>query len=673
MECTNAALYTRLFSLSMMMCPMTHTIQSSRISLDACSAFCAPQRWLVALVLGLLLMAGTLHSASAQTTTIERLTSPNARSGGFYGFSIDFDAASSNFMVGALAEGFNVSSPRGRAYIYGISVTAPPFLRATLDPPAGSIEGSSQWGRSVAVGTSVFSTSYFVGTPLDNNTTLTPGFPVDNTGSWSRFELLSGSYSRVRTYELGSRDRARRLLGIGLALDGTTLAAGASTSADSFSPGGRVHIRNLTGLTSGANGATIASPSPQEGAQFGRGLALDGDRLIITALNYDSGSLTNRGDAYVFLRDPATSTWSQEQQLVPAGLTDGARYGRAAALAGNLAFISASGQDVGATPDAGAVYVWTRDPVAGTWTNTQTLAAPAPETDAIYGYDLSYDTFTSTLYVGAPREDVSSPGTVTDAGIVYAYQQDGSGTWQEQLRFASTNPQSGALFGAALSADGDKLIASAYSEDIPDGAGGTFTDAGAVYVYDMVSALPVELATFNARLQGTTAHLQWRTLSETDNAGFHVEHRAPGARFQDVDFVSGAGTTSEPQSYAIRINNLSAGTHAFRLRQVDLDGTATRSDVITAEVRTPAGVSPVWPNPSRGLAQAEVTVGAPGRIQAAVYDLLGRRVLTVHDGLAQPEAPVALQIATDALPSGMYLLRVQTPQETTLRRFTVVR
>ncbi|PEN09338.1 hypothetical protein CRI93_01000 [Longimonas halophila] len=653
--------------------PMTHTIQSSQISLDSCSAFCAPQRWLVALVLGLLLMVGTLHSASAQTTTIERLTSPNARGGGFYGFSVDFDAASGNFMVGALAEGVNVSSPRGRAYIYGTSVTAPPFLRATLDPPIGPIEGSSQWGRSVAVGTSAFSTSYFVGTPLDNNTTLTPGFPVDNTGSWSRFEFLSGSYSRVRTYELGSRDRARRLLGIGLALDGTTLAAGASTSADSFSPGGRVHIRNLTGVTSGSNGATIASPSPQENAQFGRGLALDGDRLVVTALNYDDGGLTNRGNAYSFIRDPATSTWSQEQQLVPTGLTDGAQYGRAVALAGDVAFISASAQDVGATPDAGAVYVWMRDPATGTWSYMQTLTAATPETDAIYGYDLSYDTFTGTLYVGAPREDISSPSAVTDAGVVYAYQQDGSGTWQEQLRFASTNPQSGALFGAALSVDSDKLIASAYSEDIPDGAGGTFTDAGAVYVYDMVSALPVELATFEARLQGTTAHLQWRTLSETDNAGFHVEHRAPGARFQDVDFVSGAGTTGEPQSYAIRIKNLSAGTHAFRLRQVDLDGTATRSDVLTVEVRTPAGVSPVWPNPSRGLAQAEVTVGAPGRVQAAVYDLLGRRVLTVHDGLARPDAPVALQIATDALPSGMYLLRVQTPQETTLRRFTVVR
>jgi hypothetical protein len=434
-----------------------------------------------------------------------------------------------------------------------------------------------------------------------------------------------------------------------------------------------VYIRELTGLTTGTNEAVIDSPDPQADAQFGRGLALDGDRLLATALLYDAGGLTNRGNAYSFTRDPATSTWSQEQQLVPAGLTDGAQYGRAAALAGNLAFISASQQAVGSTADAGAVYVWERDPSTGTWTHTQTLTAAVPETGSIYGYDLSYDVTTATLYVGAPREDVTSPTALTDAGVVYAYQQDGSGTWQETLRFASTNPQADALFGVALSAEGDQLVASAYNENIPDGSGGTITDAGAVYVYQTVSALPVELATFDAHLQGTTAHLQWRTLSETNNAGFHVEHRAPDARFQDVDFVSGAGTTSEPQSYSIRINNLSAGTHAFRLRQVDLDGTATRSDVITAEVRTPAGVSPVWPNPSRGLAQAEVTVGAPGRIQAAVYDLLGRRVLTVHDGLAQPEAPVALQIATDALPSGMYLLRVQTPQETTLRRFTVVR
>ncbi|MFO8232431.1 MAG: T9SS type A sorting domain-containing protein [Longimonas sp.] len=643
---------------------MTYNVQASETSTN--SSRCGPPNWFFVVLLSTLLAFGAAYNASAQT--VERLESPNARAGGFYGFSVDFDAASGNFMVGAIRE---PTTDRGRVYLYGTSPSTPVFLRTEL-VPVSTVNNGSDYGRSVAVGTSVFGTSYFIGAPLDDNESLA-GSTVQDTGSWTRFEFLSGSYSRVRTYELGSRDQARRLLGIGLALDGTTLAAGASTSADSFSPGGRVHIRNLTGVTSGSNGATIASPSPQENAQFGRGLALDGNRLVITALNYDDGGLTNRGNAYSFTRDPSTSTWSQEQQLVPTGLTDGAQYGRAVALAGDVAFISASAQDVGATPDAGAVYVWTRDPATGTWSHTQTLTAATPETDAIYGYALSYDTSTSTLYVGAPREDISSPSAVTDAGVVYAYQQDGGGTWQEQFRFASDTPQSGALFGASLSAGADKLVVGAYSEDVSDGAGGTIADAGAVYVYDMVSALPVELAGFEARLQGTTAHLQWRTLSETDNAGFHVEHRAPGGRFQDVDFVPGAGTTSEPQSYSIRMDDLSSGTHAFRLRQVDLDGTATRSDAITVEVRTPAGVSPVWPNPSRGLAQAEVTVGAPGRVQAAVYDLLGRRVLTVHDGLAQPDAPVALQIATDALPSGMYLLRVQTPQETTMRRFTVVR
>lgn len=652
---------------------MTNNVQTLFSSHRSARTGPLPHRWLAVLVLGLLLAAGGTYSTFAQTTTIERLESPNPRTDGRYGFSVDLDAVGNRFMVGAYQEGANVTNPRGRAYIYGLSATGPSFLEATLTPPAGGINGSAQWGRTVAVGTSVYSTSYFVGAPLDDNDALFSGTGVDDTGSWSRYELTSGTYSRIRTYELGTRDLDRRLFSIGLALDGTTLAAGASTSASSGSPGGRVYIRNITGLTSGSNGAVLSSPSPQANAQFGRGLALDGDRLVITALNYDSGGLTNRGDAYVFLRNTSTSTWSVEQQLVPTGLTDGAQYGRAAAIDGNLAFISASGQDAGSTPGAGAVYVWERDPSTGTWTNTQTLTASTPETGSIYGYDLTYDAATAVLYVGAPREDVTSPTALTDAGVVYAYELNGSGVWQETLRFASTNPQADALFGVALHAEDDQLVASAYNENIPDGNGGTITNAGAVYLYQTASALPVELAAFDAQSHGSTVNLQWRTLSETNNAGFHVEHRAPeAARFQNVGFVAGSGTTDESQSYTLRIHDLNTGTHAFRLRQVDLDGTEEYSPTITAEVRGTPGVASVWPNPVRTRAKVAVTLDTPGRVTATVYDVLGRRVRTVYDASVR-SGTITLNLTTKSLASGLYLLRVQTPGGASTRRFMVAR
>jgi hypothetical protein len=190
-----------------------------------------------------------------------------------------------------------------------------------------------------------------------------------------------------------------------------------------------------------------------------------------------------------------------------------------------------------------------------------------------------------------------------------------------------------------------------------------------------VPVLPVELTAFDARLDADgAARLTWQTASETNNAGFHVEHRAPDATaFAEAGFVDGAGTTTEAQTYAFRTGALAPGTHAFRLRQVDFDGTATRSATVELTVTAEAQVTTVWPNPVRGAARARVTVTQAGRVEAAVYDVLGRRVAVLHDGSATPGAPLALRLHAGDLPSGVYLLRVTTPSGLSTRRFTVVR
>ncbi len=201
--------------------------------------------------------------------------------------------------------------------------------------------------------------------------------------------------------------------------------------------------------------------------------------------------------------------------------------------------------------------------------------------------------------------------------------------------------------------------------------------------------LPVELTAFTARPDGPAAvALAWATASETASAGFAVEHAAPGAApgavpgaapgasgFTEIGFVEGAGTTTEARRYAFRADGLAPGTHRFRLRQVDLDGTATRSAPVAVEVAPAARlvVTAPYPNPARARTTLTVTVPTTQRVTAAVYDVLGRRVAVLHDGpLAGPDAH-RLTLETAGLPSGVYLVRVTTPNAATTRRVTVVR
>jgi hypothetical protein len=161
-----------------------------------------------------------------------------------------------------------------------------------------------------------------------------------------------------------------------------------------------------------------------------------------------------------------------------------------------------------------------------------------------------------------------------------------------------------------------------------------------------------------------------------------VEHRPPAARaFRDAGSVAAAGTTTEAQAYAFRLDGLAPGTHAFRLRQIDLDGTATRSEAVEATVRPTAPATLLaWPNPvTRGAATVTLTLrpdaaDGPAPVTVALFDVLGRRVRTLHDGpMAATGEPVRLRLRAEGLASGVYLLRATGPGFRTVRRLTVVR
>ena len=78
----------------------------------------------------------------------------------------------------------------------------------------------------------------------------------------------------------------------------------------------------------------------------------------------------------------------------------------------------------------------------------------------------------------------------------------------------------------------------------------------------------------------------------------------------------------------------------------------------------------VFPNPTAGPAQLRLTGLGAGPITVDVYDVLGRRVSTLHDGPAASDA-FALQIG--ALPAGTYLVRAHGADFVLTERLTVTR
>lgn len=88
---------------------------------------------------------------------------------------------------------------------------------------------------------------------------------------------------------------------------------------------------------------------------------------------------------------------------------------------------------------------------------------------------------------------------------------------------------------------------------------------------------------------------------------------------------------------------------------VDVPGVSVAADAPDA---VPEGfsLSPAYPNPFNPTATIEVTVPAPQRITVAAYDVLGRRVATLHEG-ALPAGVHPFTFDASGLPSGTYVVR----------------
>ena len=214
----------------------------------------------------------------------------------------------------------------------------------------------------------------------------------------------------------------------------------------------------------------------------------------------------------------------------------------------------------------------------------------------------------------------------------------------------------------------DELKSTAIDMADPD-----FTGSGLIQADQ--AALPVELVAFEAVTDGRDVLLTWQTATETNNAGFRVEKRRGRGTFERVAFVPGAGTTTEAQTYQHRLADLTPGTYAFRLQQVDTDGTVHPSPVVEATIALEDAyqLSTAYPNPVQTAATLELLVREPQTVRAVVYDAVGRQVQVLHDGPVAASEPVSLTVGADKLPSGLYLIHIRGEAFSATRRATVVR
>jgi hypothetical protein len=201
---------------------------------------------------------------------------------------------------------------------------------------------------------------------------------------------------------------------------------------------------------------------------------------------------------------------------------------------------------------------------------------------------------------------------------------------------------------------------------------------GDAVLADESGVVPVEFAGApTPSVDGDDVTLAWRTLSETNNAGFFVQHKREEASGWTTasDLVptkAEGGTASGEIGYRHEVTGLAPGRYQFRIQQKDLDGDV-KAGPATKLIEVVGGeefaLKAAHPNPLRAgeTAVLDVSGVAEDMMSATLYNSLGQEVreLSVDGG--------EITVAPKGLSSGLYFVRLESGENTASQSIMLVR
>lgn len=242
------------------------------------------------------------------------------------------------------------------------------------------------FGQSIAL-----STKYLViGAPHSDA-------PHKDSGSAYVF-IRDNNTWRFQTKLMANDGAAGDLFGISVAINGNTILVGADLNDEQAENAGAVYVYVFDGKQWIHQAKLVA----KDGANtdiFGVRMALYGDTALISARRDDiDGVGVDAGSAYLFER--TDGIWTQTQKLVaPDGAADD-RFGRGVALDKETALISAMHHDSKGN-NAGALYVFKKQP--GQWRYTSKIVAIDGTAEDRFGWNIALSDLTAVVAV--PHRD----------------------------------------------------------------------------------------------------------------------------------------------------------------------------------------------------------------------------------------------------------------------------
>ena len=424
-------------------------------------------------------------------------------------------------------QGNNSSNNAGAVYVFERDASGMWSQTAYLKPPQTTT--GDQFGQALDIdGDTVVIGAAFE----DSNATGIGGDPnngsASNSGAAYIFVRDAAGVWSQQAYIKASNAQSGDVFGISVAIDGDTVLVGAPGEAsnatgvngdktnNSAGGAGAVYVYERDAAGSWTESAYLKASNTDASDRFGQHVDIDGDTIAVGATEERSNAtgvdgdqtndaIANAGAAYVFTKD-AAGDWSQQAYIKASNTDLDDWFGYWVAIDGDTLAVSASREQSSATgingdqsddsaDRAGAAYVFVRD-AAGTW--TQQAYIKASNTGAGDRFGINVVLHGDRLFVGTPLEDGSGTGffAISDdlaenAGAVYVYERDATGTWAEIAYLKAPNTGAFDEFGSGIAFDGRWLVCGALGEKSNatgvdgDQTNNALTKAGAAFLYDL--------------------------------------------------------------------------------------------------------------------------------------------------------------------------------------------
>lgn len=177
---------------------------------------------------------------------------------------------------------------------------------------------------------------------------------------------------------------------------------------------------------------------------------------------------------------------------------------------------------------------------------------------------------------------------------------------------------------------------------------------------DGCGVLPVSILNFKGSIKNNQALLSWNTATELNNKGFEIERSKDGKTFSSIGFVNGAGSTTQVKNYTYTdatLSDFAVTTSYYRLKQVDLDGKASYSNVIPLSLKDNLSWK-LYPNPVKDKLTVELNLTTDTKVSVQILSKDGKMLLNTDKGTL-PQGQQQLTFNIQNLANGSYFVRVK--------------